>query len=150
METFSTWLAICAGNSSVTGEFPAQRPVTRGFDVLSDLRLNKRLSKNNLEAGELRRHCAHHDVTVMRYLFRQTRGSGWIWTILEAKSVAPELTTRDSEHCWWSVLLLDSATVNIVQIQIPFKYIDDLSTKSLCVLPVTITLPTINAIGLFS
>ena len=23
---------------------------------------------------------------------------------LEAKSVAPELTTRDSEHCWWSLL----------------------------------------------
>ena len=27
------------------GEFPAQRPVTRNFDVLFDLRLNKRLSK---------------------------------------------------------------------------------------------------------
>ena len=45
METFSTLLAICAGNSSVTGEFPAQRPVTRSFDVFFDLRLNKRLSK---------------------------------------------------------------------------------------------------------
>ena len=33
------------GNSLVTGEFPAQRPVTRSFDVLFDLRLNKRLSK---------------------------------------------------------------------------------------------------------
>ena len=30
-------------NSSVTGEFPAQRPVTRSFDVFFDLRLNKRL-----------------------------------------------------------------------------------------------------------
>ena len=45
METFSTLLAICAGNSPVTGEFPAQRPVTRSFDVFFDLRLNKRLSK---------------------------------------------------------------------------------------------------------
>ena len=27
METFSALLAICAGNSPVTGEFPAQRPV---------------------------------------------------------------------------------------------------------------------------
>ena len=27
------------------GEFPTQRPVTRSFDVLFDLRLNKRLSK---------------------------------------------------------------------------------------------------------
>ena len=45
METFSVLLALCAGNSPVTGEFPAQRPVTRSFDVFFDLRLNKRLSK---------------------------------------------------------------------------------------------------------
>ena len=45
METFSALLAICAGNSAVAGEFPAQRPVTRSFDVFFDLRLNKRLSK---------------------------------------------------------------------------------------------------------
>ena len=45
MEAFSALLALCAGNSPVTGEFPAQRPVTRGFDVFFDLRLNKRLSK---------------------------------------------------------------------------------------------------------
>ena len=45
METFSALLAICAGNSPVPGEFPAQRPVTRCFDVFLDLRLNKRLSK---------------------------------------------------------------------------------------------------------
>ena len=34
-------LAICARNSPVTGEFPAQRPVTRSFDVFFDLRLYK-------------------------------------------------------------------------------------------------------------
>ena len=45
METFSALLALCAGNSPVTGEFPAQRPVTRSFDVFFDLRPNKRLSK---------------------------------------------------------------------------------------------------------
>ena len=45
METFSALLAICAGNSPVPGEFPAQRPVTQSFDVFFDLRLNKRLSK---------------------------------------------------------------------------------------------------------
>ena len=43
--SFSALLAICAGNSPVPGEFPAQRPVTRSFDVFFDLRLNKRLSK---------------------------------------------------------------------------------------------------------
>ena len=48
METFSALLALCAGNSPVTSEFPAQRPVTRSFDVFFDLRLNKRLSKQSL------------------------------------------------------------------------------------------------------
>ena len=41
METFSTLLALCAGNSPVTSEFPSQRPVTRSLDVFFDLRLNK-------------------------------------------------------------------------------------------------------------
>ena len=44
MEAFSALLAICARNSPVTGEFPAQRPVTWSLDVFFDLRL-KRLSK---------------------------------------------------------------------------------------------------------
>ena len=35
------------GNSPVPGEFPAQRPVTRSFDVFFDQRLNKRLSKQS-------------------------------------------------------------------------------------------------------
>ena len=47
METFSAILAICAGNSPVTGEFPPQRPATRSSDVFFDLRLNKRLSKQS-------------------------------------------------------------------------------------------------------
>ena len=47
METFSALLTICAGNSPVPGELPAQRPVTRSFDVFFDLRLNKRLSKQS-------------------------------------------------------------------------------------------------------
>ena len=45
METFSALLALCVGNSSVTGEFPAQKPVTQSFDAFFDLRPNKRLSK---------------------------------------------------------------------------------------------------------
>ena len=45
METFPELLTFCAGNSPVTGEFSAQRPVTRSFDVLFELRLNQQLSK---------------------------------------------------------------------------------------------------------
>ena len=59
METFSALLAICAGNSPVPGEFPAQRPVTRSFDIFFDLRLYER------EAHDLRRYRAHYDVIVM-------------------------------------------------------------------------------------
>ena len=47
METFSALLAICAGNSLVTGEFAAHRPVTRSFDIFFDLCLKKRLSKQS-------------------------------------------------------------------------------------------------------
>ena len=39
---------LCAGNSPVTGEFPAQEPVTQCFGVFFDLRLDKRLSKQSL------------------------------------------------------------------------------------------------------
>ena len=47
METFSALLAFCTGNPLVTGEFPAQRPVTRSFEVFFGLRLNERLSKQS-------------------------------------------------------------------------------------------------------
>ena len=47
METFSALLALCAGNSPVPGEFPAQWPVTRSFCAFCDVRLNKRLSKQS-------------------------------------------------------------------------------------------------------
>ena len=39
------FLALCARNSPVTGEFPSQRPVMRNFDVFFNLGLNKQLSK---------------------------------------------------------------------------------------------------------
>ena len=61
METFSALLAICAGNSPVSGEFPAQRPVTRSFNVFFDVRV----WVNTREAGDLRRYRIHYDVIVM-------------------------------------------------------------------------------------
>ena len=63
METFSTLLAICAGNSVVPGEFPTQRPVMQNFDVFFDLRPNKQLSKQwwgwwvETPSSPLWRHC---------------------------------------------------------------------------------------------
>ena len=63
METFPALLALYAGNSPVTGEFPAQRPVTWSFDIFFDLRLHKLMSKQS--TGDLRRYHAHYDVIVM-------------------------------------------------------------------------------------
>ena len=59
METFSALQALCAGNSPVTGEFPAQKPVTRGFEVWTNGWVN------NKDAGYLWRYRAHYDVRVM-------------------------------------------------------------------------------------
>ena len=67
MESFSALLALCAGNSAVTGELLSQRPVTRSFDIFFDLCLNKRLSKQSW-AGDLRRYRAHYDVIVMGWI----------------------------------------------------------------------------------
>ena len=50
METFSALLALCAGNSPV--KFSLICACVNGW-------------ANNREAGDLRRHCAHYDVTVM-------------------------------------------------------------------------------------
>ena len=64
MEISSALLALCAGNSPVTGEFRSQRPVTQSFDVFFDLRLNKLLSKQSW-SWWLGHHRAHYDVIVM-------------------------------------------------------------------------------------
>ena len=51
-------------NSPVAGEFPAQRPMTHSFDVFFICAwINGWI--NNREAGDLRHHRAHYDVTVM-------------------------------------------------------------------------------------
>ena len=44
METFSVLLALCAGNSPVTDEFPSQRASNADFDVDPHELLNKQLN----------------------------------------------------------------------------------------------------------
>ena len=66
METFSALLAICAGNSPVTGEFPC----TKASDAelwwfFFYLRINGWV--NNYEVGDLRRHRVYYDATVMTW-----------------------------------------------------------------------------------
>ena len=86
MDTFSALLALCKGNPSVTGEFSSQKPVMLSFDVFFDLHLNKRLSKQS-RPGDLRRHRANYDVTVIdlahdrfRFGLISVRRQANIWT----------------------------------------------------------------------
>ena len=67
METFSTLLAICAGNSPVIGEFP-HKGQWRGALMFSLAWMDNWL--NNRDVGNLRRHRAHYDVRVMATLTR--------------------------------------------------------------------------------
>ena len=69
METFSALLAICAGNSPVTGEIPTQIPTWRGALIFSLICAWINGWVNNGEAGDLRCHRAHYDVTVMWWPF---------------------------------------------------------------------------------
>ena len=75
IETYSALLVLWAWkihrspvnsphNSPVAREFSAERPVTRSFDIFFICAWTK-CSVNNHEAGDLRRHRAHHDVIVM-------------------------------------------------------------------------------------
>ena len=83
METFSALLALCAGYSPVTGEFPSQMQVTRSFDVLFDLHLNKQLGKQSW-GWWLGRHRAHYAVIVTEFLMQTMRGIGHLgYTIHE-------------------------------------------------------------------
>ena len=73
METFSALLALCAGNSPVAGEFPAQRsPVNAQHKGQWRRALMISLIcpwindwVNNRKVGDLNRDRAHYDVTVM-------------------------------------------------------------------------------------
>ena len=64
IETFSALLAICAGNSLVTGESP-HKGQWRGALIYPLIYAWMNDWVNDREAGDLRRHRAHYDVTVM-------------------------------------------------------------------------------------
>ena len=91
METFSALLAISTGNSPVTGEFPAQRPVTQSFDIFFDMRPNKRLSKQarrwwlETPSGPLWRHCNEYSENYWYYSSEKVNDYlfHWIYKILK-------------------------------------------------------------------
>ena len=82
METFSTILALCEWNPPVTGAFPSQSPVTWSFDVLFDLRLNKRFSKQSrhwwFEMPSCSLWCHCNDIYI--YLaIKRFHGHSYLW-----------------------------------------------------------------------
>ena len=83
METFSTLLALCVGNSPVPGEFPSQNQWHRAlmFSLICAW-INGWV--NNREAGDFRRHRAHYDVIVMlcdTALAHMGPLNGWLLTL---------------------------------------------------------------------
>ena len=82
METFSTLLAICAGNSPT----PTQRPV---FSLIC-IRINGWV--NNGDAGDLRRHRPHYDVILMADTVHNS------WHILRAPFT--NIVWFESPHGW--------------------------------------------------
>ena len=65
IETLSALLALCAGNSHVTGKFP-HKGQWRGVLMFSLFCAWTNFWINNRDAVDLRRHRVHYDVTVMR------------------------------------------------------------------------------------
>ena len=92
METFSELLAICAGNSPVSGEFPAQKPVTQKNRMVYKNR--KITTKRNVHKffGVLYKYCTHEDLCARsRYL-----GHGQIITSHGICGVSLLLTALDT------------------------------------------------------
>ena len=103
METFSALLAICAGNSPVTGEFPSQTPVTRRFDVFFDLCLNKRLSKQSWNwwfetpSRPLWRHRTEFEIALIRMPQNNFDDKS---TLVKAMAWDHQATNHYLNQCW--------------------------------------------------
>ena len=89
METFFALLALCVGNSPVTGEFP-HKGQWRGALIFSLIWAWINGWVNNRDVGDLRRHRAHYDVTLMNSGKR-------LW--LETLCCAPASTMTLSFNC---------------------------------------------------
>ena len=110
METFSAWLTICAENSLVRGEFPAQRPVTRSFDVFFDLCPNKRLSKQSwgwwfeTPSRRLWRHCNDPTTKLLQRNFSNSYQA--------TSQIIPQITMHTAKSPWQKETEEAMTTVN--------------------------------------
>ena len=119
--TFSTLLALCAGNSSVTGEFPAQSPLTWSFDIFFDLHLNKRLSKQSrgwwFETPSCPLWCHCNDQT-------------WLWHIQDSLMQKRWMPSQSLPYIYsleiWQVSKQQIGQPNSMDIQSMINYISDM------------------------
>ena len=79
-ETFSALLALCAGNSPVTSEFPAQRPET--FSLIWAWTNGY---ANIRDVGDLKRQRTHYTVIVMFIHLQHIRSSLWTYSVIKAR-----------------------------------------------------------------
>ena len=134
METFSALLALCGGNSLVTGEFPSQRPVTQSrlmFPLIWDW-INGWV--NNREAGDLRRHRTQYDATVMPYMWHLAKisvGKSFSSDV-QCVSCRSNLVQTTSEEVFILSPWLLSCSIPITKesyaVQCLFLYTKDLNT----------------------
>ena len=92
------------GEVTSTGEVPSQRPVTRSFDVFLGL----------WDAGDLRRHRAHYDVTVMlTKMFGETVSSLQLIVLAVFGTVVQPLAWGALVPLFWKLVLNDSWFVSL-------------------------------------
>ena len=104
METFSTLLALCEGNSPVIGKFPSQRPATRCFDVFFDLYMNKRLRKQpRRQWFETPSHslCCHCNGTRPQYLSLVKGIHRWLFDSQRAGNTAAIQQISLTDEFYW-------------------------------------------------
>ena len=112
METYSALLVLCAGNSPVTGEVPARRPVTRSFDAFVDPKwplfgLNiDPYSCRRLEYGSMfRPNKGHFGLAVVSY-HAEEPGCYWFNSWYVAYSVPRHYLNQ----CWFVVNCITAKT----------------------------------------
>ena len=94
IEAFFALLALCEGNPPVTVGFPAQSPVTRGFNVFFAMCLNKWLGKQSRRrwfetpSRPLWRHC---DIMGKPGRYTRNRMNIWNWYIRMKMMVRSEI-----------------------------------------------------------
>ena len=119
METFSALLAICAGNSPVADEFPAQRPVMRSFDVFFDLRPNKRLSKQwwgwwfETLSSPLWRHCSVQNLKIY-YKYKIAKLPQYFMNMFTINADIHPYGSRQSSHLRHGVTRTTKARKKII------------------------------------